>query len=172
MQWSRSQVHIDFLGSYVGFIMVVRICLILSSCPHPFLPRCLVPPPVRLLSVHFQSPWRSGCSPSSISCDGSETRFWSAAPLNKAHWRFRCVCVWSGSGWSETPSPAQVFGSESISDVLCACLSRSPLLLGYKVTNLIPFHPPQGKLTFDISACVLLASDKKPHLSTSYASLL
>lgn len=121
------------------FLVFFFSVTILSSFLHPFLPPLcwLVPPLERLLSVHFQSPWRSGCSPSSISCVGSETRFWSAALLNKAHSRFRCVCAWSGSGWNETPSPAQVFGNESIFDVLCACLSRSRLLLGYKVTNLI-----------------------------------
>lgn len=156
MQWSRSQVHVDFLhyyfllGSYVGFswssgVFVFRllfsILTIPSFCPHPsILPlRHSAPlaPLERLLSVHFQTPWRSGCSPSSISCVGSETRFWSGAPLNKARLRFRCVCAWSGSGWSETPSPAQVFGNENIFDVLCVCLSRIQLLFRYKVKTLI-----------------------------------
>lgn len=126
---------------------------ILSSCPHLslLLPlrHCAPPaPPERLLSVHFQSPWRSGCSLSSISCVGSGTRFWSGAPLNKARWRSRCVCAWSGSGWNETPSPAQVFGNESIFDVLCVCLSRSPLLLRHQSegTNLII---RKGEVTFN-----------------------
>lgn len=110
---------------------------ILSFCPHPSLlpSRHFGPlaPPERLQSVRFQSPWTSGCSPFSTSCVGSETRFWSAAPSGRAHWRSRCVCAGSGSGWSETPSPARVFGSESIFDVLCVCLCRSPLLSKCKV---------------------------------------
>lgn len=121
--------------------LLFSILTILSFCPHPsILPfRHFGPlaPLERLLSVHFQTPWRSGCSLSSISCVGSETRFWSGALLNKAHLRFRCVCAWSGSDWSETPSPAQVFGNESIFDVLCVCLSRIPLLFRYKVKTLI-----------------------------------
>lgn len=114
---------------------------ILSFYPHPsLLPlrhRDLLAHPGSLLSVRCQSPWRSGCSPSSTSFVGSGTRFLSGAPSSRARWRFRCACVWSGSGWNETPSRARAFDNGNISDVLCVCPSRSRLLFRYKVKMLI-----------------------------------
>lgn len=59
-------------------------------------------------------PW--SCSLFSISSVCSGTRSWSAVPSDKGRARFRSSVAWSGTGWSEIPSPAPTFGTSCTSD--------------------------------------------------------
>lgn len=58
------------------------------------------------------------CSLSSISFSCFETKFWSGARLSTGRVLSRYAAVLKGNGWSETLSPALMFGSGNRSDGL------------------------------------------------------
>lgn len=69
--------------------------------------------PVPVAPAH-SAPWWP-VSPSSASCDDSETRSWSVVQWGRGRVPSQCASVWLGSGLCGTPSPARASDSECTS---------------------------------------------------------